>query len=173
MMAARGGFFVSSDRSASDECAHRTRRGSARACPETRQESNLLRGRFDKTMMAGVAGVWVAVAMSGCVNVAQQGTQAGVAASGVPAASAAPPVNTASDAAVSAANVAALQASAAAAVARSKKSPPLVYRVRRGDTLTSIVNKIGCSSVQEVAEMNDLSRQHIKPGQTLKLPTCR
>lgn len=47
------------------------------------------------------------------------------------------------------------------------------YVVRRGDTLTSIVNKLGCSSVQEVAEMNDLSRQHIKPGQTLKLPTCR
>ena len=47
------------------------------------------------------------------------------------------------------------------------------YVVKRGDTLTSIVTKLGCSSVQEVAEMNDLSRQHIKPGQTLKLPTCR
>lgn len=47
------------------------------------------------------------------------------------------------------------------------------YVVRRGDTLTSIVNKLGCASVQDVAEMNGLSRQHIKPGQTLKLPTCR
>lgn len=47
------------------------------------------------------------------------------------------------------------------------------YTVRRGDTLTSIVNKLGCASVQDVAEMNGLSRQHIKPGQTLKLPTCR
>ncbi|RDI98172.1 LysM peptidoglycan-binding domain-containing protein [Dyella solisilvae] len=47
------------------------------------------------------------------------------------------------------------------------------YTVRRGDTLTSIVNRLGCSSVQEVAEMNGLSQQHIKPGQTLKLPSCR
>ncbi|HET6554426.1 MAG TPA: transglycosylase SLT domain-containing protein [Dyella sp.] len=47
------------------------------------------------------------------------------------------------------------------------------YVVRRGDTLTSIVNKVGCTSVQEVAEMNGLSHQHIKPGQSLKVPTCR
>lgn len=47
------------------------------------------------------------------------------------------------------------------------------YTVRRGDTLTSIVNKVGCTSVQEVAQMNGLSQQHIKPGQSLKLPTCR
>lgn len=55
----------------------------------------------------------------------------------------------------------------------SSSSKTRNYVVKRGDTLTSIVNKVGCSSVQEVAEMNDLSRQHIKPGQTLKLPTCR
>jgi membrane-bound lytic murein transglycosylase D len=47
------------------------------------------------------------------------------------------------------------------------------YTVRRGDTLTSIVSKLGCSSVQEVAELNGLNHQHIKPGQTLKLPSCR
>jgi membrane-bound lytic murein transglycosylase D len=47
------------------------------------------------------------------------------------------------------------------------------YVVRRGDTLTSIVGKLGCTSVQEVAEMNGLNHQHIKPGQTLKVPTCR
>jgi lipoprotein NlpD len=127
----------------------------------------LLRSRFDKTMMAGVAGVWVAVAMSGCVNVAQQGTQAGVAASGVPAASAAPPANTASDAAVSAANVAALQASAAAAVAKSKKSPPLVYRVRRGDTLSHIAQRHHCS-VKDLLAWNQLKPStHLKRGQVL------
>jgi len=47
------------------------------------------------------------------------------------------------------------------------------YVVRRGDTLTSIANKLGCTSVQEVAEMNGLNHQHIKPGQSLKVPTCR
>lgn len=47
------------------------------------------------------------------------------------------------------------------------------YIVRRGDTLTSIVNKLGCTSVQEVAEMNGLNHQHIKPGQSLKVPSCR
>ncbi|WP_130618366.1 transglycosylase SLT domain-containing protein [Dyella amyloliquefaciens] len=47
------------------------------------------------------------------------------------------------------------------------------YTVRRGDTLTSIVNKLGCTSVQEVAEMNGLNHQHIKPGQSLKVPSCR
>jgi membrane-bound lytic murein transglycosylase D len=47
------------------------------------------------------------------------------------------------------------------------------YVVRRGDTLTSIVNKLGCTSVQEVAEMNSLNHQHIKPGQSLKVPSCR
>ncbi|WP_430390556.1 transglycosylase SLT domain-containing protein [Dyella sp. 20L07] len=47
------------------------------------------------------------------------------------------------------------------------------YVVKRGDTVTGIVSKLGCSSVQEVAQMNGLNHQHIKPGQTLKLPTCR
>jgi lipoprotein NlpD len=127
----------------------------------------LLRSRFDKTMMAGVAGVWVAVAMSGCVNVAQQGTQAGVAASGVPAASAAPPANTASDAVVSAASVASLQAAAAAAVAKSKKSPPLVYRVRRGDTLSHIAQRHHCS-VKDLLAWNQLKPStHQKRGQVL------
>jgi membrane-bound lytic murein transglycosylase D len=35
------------------------------------------------------------------------------------------------------------------------------------------VRKLHCSSVQEVAEMNGLKRQHIAIGQTLKLPVCR
>ncbi|MHB1056451.1 MAG: transglycosylase SLT domain-containing protein [Rhodanobacter sp.] len=47
------------------------------------------------------------------------------------------------------------------------------YKVRRGDTLISIVRKLHCSSVQEVAEMNGLKRHRIRVGQTLKLPVCR
>jgi len=56
--------------------------------------------------------------------------------------------------------------------------PPAVrgtsrYKVRRGDTLISIVRKLHCSSVQEIAEMNGLKHHHISIGQTLKLPVCR
>jgi membrane-bound lytic murein transglycosylase D len=47
------------------------------------------------------------------------------------------------------------------------------YKVRRGDTLISIVRKLHCSSVQEIAEMNGLKHHHISIGQTLKLPVCR
>ncbi|MHA6203077.1 transglycosylase SLT domain-containing protein [Dyella soli] len=47
------------------------------------------------------------------------------------------------------------------------------YVVKRGDTLVGIVGKLGCSSVQEVAQMNDIKHQHLKPGQALKLPSCR
>ena len=46
------------------------------------------------------------------------------------------------------------------------------YRVRRGDTLVSIVRKLQCSSVQEVAEMNGLVHHHLSIGSTLKLPVC-
>ena len=47
------------------------------------------------------------------------------------------------------------------------------YTVKRGDTLAAIVRKLGCSDVQEVAQLNGIRQQHIKPGQTLKLPACR
>ncbi|WP_426702684.1 transglycosylase SLT domain-containing protein [Rhodanobacter sp. Col0626] len=47
------------------------------------------------------------------------------------------------------------------------------YKVRRGDTLISIVRKLHCSSVQEVAEMNGLKHHRLALGQTLKLPACR
>ena len=47
------------------------------------------------------------------------------------------------------------------------------YVVKRGDTLSSIVNKAGCTDVQEVSELNDLKHHQIKPGQVLKLPTCK
>ena len=125
----------------------------------------MLRSRFDKTMMAGVAGVWVAVAMSGCANMTQQGTQSGVAASGVPAASSAASAGLTSNAAASAASQQATEAAAtaAAAVARSKKSPPLVYRVRRGDTLGHIAQHHHCS-VKELLAWNQL-----KPSTRLKL----
>ena len=47
------------------------------------------------------------------------------------------------------------------------------YTVRSGDTLISIVRKLHCSSVQEVAEMNDLKSHRIGIGRVLKLPACR
>lgn len=47
------------------------------------------------------------------------------------------------------------------------------YKVHSGDTLISIVRKLRCSSVQEVAEMNRLTHHRIRIGQSLKLPTCR
>ncbi len=47
------------------------------------------------------------------------------------------------------------------------------YTVKRGDTLAGIVRKLGCSDVHEVAQLNGIRQQRIKPGQTLKLPACR
>jgi len=47
------------------------------------------------------------------------------------------------------------------------------YRVRRGDTLISIVRKLHCSSVQEISEMNDLQHHRIRVGQRLTVPVCR
>ncbi|MHB1271431.1 MAG: transglycosylase SLT domain-containing protein [Rhodanobacter sp.] len=46
------------------------------------------------------------------------------------------------------------------------------YRVRRGDTLISIVRKLHCSSVQEIADMNGLKHHRIQAGHMLKLPVC-
>lgn len=61
------------------------------------------------------------------------------------------------------------------AVARTP--PPAVgvkhYKVHRGDTLVSIVRRLRCSSVQELAEMNGLRHHHLAVGQTLKVPACR
>ncbi|WP_449428192.1 transglycosylase SLT domain-containing protein [Rhodanobacter umsongensis] len=47
------------------------------------------------------------------------------------------------------------------------------YKVRRGDTLVSIVRNLHCSSVQEIAEMNGLKHHHLAIGQVLKLPACQ
>ena len=113
--------------------------------------------RFDRTMMASLAGVWVALAVSGCANVGQQGAQTGAAtdasaASGVPAASA---------------PIAASAAIGADQGAPLKKSPPLVYRVKRGDTLAHIAQLHHCS-VRQLQAWNGLkSSSRLKKGQVL------
>ena len=51
--------------------------------------------------------------------------------------------------------------------------PVVHYTVRRGDTLASIVRRHGsCSSSSEVARMNNLKFDHVRPGQVIKLPSC-
>jgi lipoprotein NlpD len=120
--------------------------------------------RFDRTMMASLAGVWVALAMSGCANVGQQDAQNGaavspVAASGVPAGVAAP----ASDAA----SAGTLAATGAEEGASLRKSPPLVYRVKRGDTLSRIAQHHHCS-VKQLQTWNGLkASSRLKLGQVL------
>jgi membrane-bound lytic murein transglycosylase D len=47
------------------------------------------------------------------------------------------------------------------------------YKVRRGDTLSSIAHKLPCANIQEVAEMNNLKHHSLSVGQTLSLPVCR
>lgn len=113
--------------------------------------------RFDRTMMASLAGVWVALAVSGCANVGQQGAQTGVAtdasaASGVPAASA---------------PIAASATIGADQGAPLRKSPPLVYRVKRGDTLARIAQLHHCS-VRQLQAWNGLkTSSRLKRGQVL------
>ncbi|NMM03730.1 peptidoglycan DD-metalloendopeptidase family protein [Paraburkholderia sp. RP-4-7] len=119
--------------------------------------------RFDRTMMASLAGAWVALAVSGCANVGQQGAQTGAAsgasaASGVPAAAAAP----ASDA------LAGTSVKLAADDGTPlKKAPPLVYRVKRGDTLARIAQHHHCS-VRQLQAWNGLKpSSRLKKGQVL------
>jgi lipoprotein NlpD len=116
----------------------------------------LLKNRFDKTMKASVAGVWVALAMTGCVNVAQQGAQASADAAGVQAVSAAASADAAAAASLQAA------ASAAASTAKLKAAQPVVYRVRRGDTLKQIAQRNHCN----VSDL--LAWNHLKPSSRLK-----
>ena len=47
------------------------------------------------------------------------------------------------------------------------------YRVRAGDTLISIVHKLRCSSVREVAEANHLTRHQIRARPPAPVPECR
>lgn len=51
---------------------------------------------------------------------------------------------------------------------------PRHYTVASGDTLSSIVRRLGCSSVHEIAHVNDLQapRYTLRAGQTLTLPRC-
>ncbi|MFL9919718.1 peptidoglycan DD-metalloendopeptidase family protein [Paraburkholderia fungorum] len=119
--------------------------------------------RFDRTMMASLAGVWVALAVSGCANVGQQGVQTGAAsgasaASSVPAAAAVP----ASDA------LAGTQVKLAADEGTPlKKAQPLIYRVKRGDTLARIAQHHHCS-VRQLQAWNGLKNSsRLKLGQVL------
>ncbi|MGF6742103.1 lipoprotein NlpD [Paraburkholderia atlantica] len=124
-----------------------------------------MRKRFDRTILAGLAGAWVALAVSGCANVGQPNAQNGVAnstnaASGVPAANA---MGTASGDAAAAAPLS-IDASDNASL---KKSPPLVYRVRRGDTLARVAQHHRIS-VKQLQAWNGLKASaRLKPGQVL------
>ncbi|MDR8400880.1 MULTISPECIES: M23 family metallopeptidase [Paraburkholderia] len=120
--------------------------------------------RFDRTMMASLAGVWVALAVSGCASVGQQGAQTG-AASGATVASAVPAASVpASDAAAATPVVTGADQSAPL-----KKSPPLVYRVKRGDTLARIAQRHHCSVGQLQAWNGLKASSRLKRGQVLRV----
>ncbi|ASL48519.1 Murein hydrolase activator NlpD [Burkholderia sp. AD24] len=117
--------------------------------------------RFDRTIKASLAGVWVALAVSGCANVGQQGAQSGAAAA--TAASAVPATDAS---AATAASGAPLKIGADAGTPL-KKSPPLVYRVKRGDTLARIAQHHHCS-VRQLQAWNGLkAKSRLKLGQVL------
>jgi membrane-bound lytic murein transglycosylase D len=62
----------------------------------------------------------------------------------------------------------------ATAAATSVPAPRYTsYKIRRGDSLSSVVHKLHCSSVQEVADLNGLKHHAVSVGQTIKLPECR
>lgn len=117
-----------------------------------------MRKRFDRTMQAGLAGVWVALALGGCANFAQQNAQDGPAA-GVPTANA----GAATDATAASPQLT-IDANQSAPL---KKFPPLVYRVRRGDTLARVAQRHHCS-VKQLQAWNGLKASaRLKPGQVL------
>ncbi|SDR42686.1 peptidoglycan DD-metalloendopeptidase family protein [Paraburkholderia tuberum] len=124
-----------------------------------------MRKRFDRTLLASLAGAWVALAVSGCANVGQPNAQNGAAtsanaASGVPAANA---TGAASGDPAAAAPLS-IDASDNAPL---KKSPPLVYRVRRGDTLARVAQHHHIS-VKQLQAWNGLKASaRLKPGQVL------
>lgn len=47
------------------------------------------------------------------------------------------------------------------------------YKVRNGDTLIGIVQRLHCSDVRELAELNGLQHHRIRAGDVLKVPVCR
>ena len=123
----------------------------------------MLRSCFDTTK-AGLAGLCIAVIISGCANLGQQGATADNAASAVPAAGAHPPGT---------APVAQDQPDdAAATVSRTTTVTKTVhYRVRRGDTLASVAQKNSCS-VTDLLTWNGMkSSSRIRKGQVLRIVT--
>ena len=122
----------------------------------------MLRSRFDRTK-TGLAGLWVAVAISGCANVGQQGASADNAASGVPAAAAMP---------ASGATVPTQQPADDALTTRTVTTTKTIhYRVKRGDTLARIAQKNNCS-VKDLLAWNRMSASaHVKKGQVLRIVT--
>ncbi|CAB3799486.1 peptidoglycan DD-metalloendopeptidase family protein [Paraburkholderia fynbosensis] len=120
--------------------------------------------RFDRTMMASLAGVWVALAVSGCANVGQQDAQNGVAVSPAAASGVAAGVAASASNAASAGTPVATGSDEGASL---KKSPPLVYRVKRGDTLSRIAQHHHCS-VKQLQTWNALkASSRLKLGQML------
>jgi len=120
-----------------------------------------MKKRFDRTRLASLAGVWVVLAVSGCANVGQQNAQNGAASSA--AASGVSATNT---------TVAGVAADGSASTvltidayqnAPLKKSPPLVYRVKHGDTLARIAQHHHVS-VRQLQAWNGM-----KPSSRLKL----
>jgi lipoprotein NlpD len=107
------------------------------------------KSHFDKAA-SGLASLSLVIALAGCVNVGQPGQQADSAASRVPAAAPA----------TSPADVVA-QPAAPAAVA------PAVYKVRRGDTLSGVAHRHGCTVKQLLAWNKLKSSARLKRGQVL------
>ncbi|MDE3211408.1 MAG: transglycosylase SLT domain-containing protein [Pseudomonadota bacterium] len=61
-------------------------------------------------------------------------------------------------------------AGAGSAAALSKRTR--TYVVRRGDTLSGISHRLGCSSLHEITALNGFRNHRISVGQRLKLPVC-
>ncbi|MDR6448383.1 peptidoglycan DD-metalloendopeptidase family protein [Paraburkholderia sp. 22099] len=121
--------------------------------------------RFDRTMMAGLAGVWVALALNGCANVGQQDAQTGTA----PSAAAASGVQVAATPTPDAAASMPANKINAADQGTPLKAPPLVYRVKRGDTLARIAQQHHCS-VRQLQTWNGLkASSRLKSGQVLRV----
>jgi membrane-bound lytic murein transglycosylase D len=61
-----------------------------------------------------------------------------------------------------------------ASLVQAKQLKPRGYVVRKGDTLSSIARKLGCSGVREIAAANGLRGPNypIHPGKTLRIPDC-
>lgn len=133
--------------------------------------------RFDRTMMASLTGVWIALAVSGCANVGQQGAQNGAAA-GAATASGVPAKTIATTSAITSVNQTAAPGPTVVAAGATvsigdnegaplRKSPPLVYRVKHGDTLARIAQHHHCS-VRQLQAWNGLkSSSRLKLGQVL------